>query len=32
MLAIPNLIACYLLLPKVKEELDAYRLKLKAEG
>jgi AGCS family alanine or glycine:cation symporter len=30
MLAIPNLIACYALLPKVKEELRTYRAKLKS--
>jgi AGCS family alanine or glycine:cation symporter len=30
MLAIPNLIACYLLLPKVKQELTEYKAKLKS--
>jgi AGCS family alanine or glycine:cation symporter len=30
LLAIPNLIACYLLLPKVKESLVEYTAKLKA--
>ncbi len=30
MLAIPNLIACYLLLPKVKQELSTYTAKLKS--
>lgn len=30
LLAIPNLIACYFLLPKVKEELDSYQAKRKS--
>jgi AGCS family alanine or glycine:cation symporter len=30
LLALPNMIACYLLLPKVKEELNAYVGKLKS--
>jgi AGCS family alanine or glycine:cation symporter len=28
LLAIPNMIACYMLLPKVKEQLNAYKAKL----
>lgn len=30
LLAIPNLIACYLLLPKVKEAMNEYQVKLKS--
>ncbi|MFP5491753.1 MAG: alanine/glycine:cation symporter family protein [Bacteriovoracia bacterium] len=30
LLALPNIMACYILLPKVKEQLDDYKAKLKS--